>query len=96
MRLKHDVISVPIQKQTKLRLSIHCWEVMYYLMETPLLMIQAVEQIIWQEATYLRTLRLLKELSKMQPISSLMLPHNSNRSTMYALFIIYKNTIQNL
>ena len=69
---------------------------MYYQMETPLLMIQAVEQIILQEVTYLRTLRLLKELNKMQLISSLMLPHNSNRSTMYDLFFIYKNTIQNL
>ena len=59
-------------------------------METLLLMIQAVEQIIFQEVTYLRTLRLLKELSKMQLISSLMLPHNSNHSTMYALFISYK------
>ena len=46
---KHDIISVPIQNQTKLRLSIHCWEVIHYLMETPLLTIQAVEQIILQE-----------------------------------------------
>ena len=45
---KHHIISVPIQNQTKLRSSIHCWEVMYYLMETPLLMIQAVEQTILQ------------------------------------------------
>merc|ERR550534_273567 len=73
---------IPIRNQTKLRLSIHCWEVMYYLMETPLLMIQAVEQTILQEATYLRTLRLLKELNKMQLISFLMLPLNSNHSTM--------------
>ena len=69
---------------------------MYYQMETQLLMIQAVEQTILQEATYLRTLRLLKELNKMQLISSLMLPLNFNHSTMYALSIIYKNTIQNL
>ena len=79
---KHDVISVHIRNQTKLRLSRHCWEVIHYLMETPLLMIQAVEQIILQEATYLRMLRLLKELNKMQLISSLMLLHNFNLSTM--------------
>ena len=65
-------------------------------METQLLMIQAVEQTILQEATYLRTLRLLKEQNKMQLISSLMLPHNFNHSTMYALSIIYKNTIHNV
>ena len=64
-------------------------------METPLLMIQAVEQIILQEATYLRMLRLLKELNKMQLISSLMLPLNFNHSTMYALhkIILFKMCI---
>ena len=67
---------------------------MYYLMETPLLIIQEVEQIILQGATYLRTLRLLKELNKMQLISSLMLPHNSNHSTMYAIFIIFITYLQ--
>merc|ERR1712008_87864 len=85
-----DFLHTPLQKQspihirnqTKLRLSIHCWGVMYYLMETPLLMIQAVEQIILQEATYLRMLRLLKELNKMQLIFSLMWPHNFSHSTM--------------
>ena len=61
-------------------------------METLLLMIQAVEQIIFQEVTYLRTLHLLKELNKMQLISSLMWPRNFNHSTMYALhkIILFK------
>ena len=58
-------------------------------------MIQAVEQIILQEATYLRMLRLLKELNKMQLISSLMWPRNFNHSTMYALhkIILFKMCI---